>query len=179
MAQESTAEEKNRSADLGTSEADMVELAALAHELREDNAFLATLEDAVDEFVTDALDDGRYDVEADEIDQTAVDIIATATAGKALSGPYLLRNDVVTAERADVQEGDLVHMVSAQDEDKIINFELVDVHPDKTDVGARRVSPAGYRTGRSTTHFGVGQIMFSDRFTVQRDRSKDLHGGAE
>lgn len=169
-----------RTEDLSRSEGNRVAVARLADEMLGDGALWERVEAVVSDHAEDLLASDDLDVDPEDVDHYAVGLLAAFTAQKARNGPYLLRNDAVTVDEADLAEGDLIHMESALDADKILDFRVTEADPDCVEVGVRRVDGDASVTARSTTtSFRAGLVRFSDRFVVQRDRLKSVDGEAE
>jgi len=164
-----------RTEDLSRSEGNRVAVARLADEMLGGDALWERVEAVVADHAEDLLASDEFAVDAEDVDRYAVGLLAAFTAKQARNGPYLLRNDAVTVAEADLEVGDLIHMESALDADKILDFRVTEADPDCVEVGVRRVDGDTSVTTRSTTtSFRAGLVRFSDRFVVQRDHSKDV-----
>lgn len=159
--------------ELAASDADTYEVAALADALRETGVLQQTVESAARTCIEAYLDTHDTDV-----DEAAIDTLAAWTAKKSQTGPFLLRNQVVTNEQAGLQAGDIIHMESARDPENVIDYRIVTADSDATSVEATRINSPDDRPKRATTDFGAGLVEFCDRFAIERTEDAEAQAAA-
>lgn len=89
-------------------------------------------------------------------------LIAETMTKRANGGLFVLRNGALTVGDANITTDHVIRMESASpmSSGDIVEYTIVEADPDALEVGARAVD------SNSLSRFGVGQLLYGDRFTV-------------
>lgn len=151
----------DRRDEFAGSEADFDTIAATAHELYHSDEFREAFVRAVRSVLTDHID-------PDEIDDAAEAVLAEWLWTDGKGGLFQLRNHIVSNERADLAEGDIIRMTSAVNADRVVPFVVESAVPEETGVSAWRIDPDDGDV--SSREHATGHVLFCDRFSVDRSR---------
>lgn len=151
---------------------DESDIAALANGLYGSDAFEADLRAAVRDVLRDHVVESDT-VDVDELDFDAEYALEDQLFKNGRGGLFMARGKLVTNAEADLAAGDIVRMVSAQDEDKIITYVVKRAEADGTSASAERVDVEKEQVRHKMGGLTPGHVLYDDRYEVDRSRRDD------
>ncbi|OYR71524.1 hypothetical protein DJ71_20480 [Halorubrum sp. E3] len=141
------------------SDSNLDTVAAEAHRLHESEAFREDVLDALGPVFKQHLDCEAVDAEAEEV-------LRRWVRKDGMGGLFQIRNQIVSNQHADLEEGDIIRMVSARDGETVIPYVVRTVDPEDTGVSVVRVDPDDGT--RRISDLSTGHVKYVDRFDVDR-----------
>jgi len=149
------------------SESNLDTVAAEAHDLYESDEFREDIIEALGPVFKQHLD-------CEAVDAAAEEVLREWFYKDGKGGLFQMRNQIVTNREADLDEGDIIRLVSARDEERIIPHVVRAGDPAETGVKTVRVDPDD--GSRRHSDLSAGHVKYADRFAVDRsERGRNAH----